>query len=190
MRSVEIGTHTIGFYSCKDIYSGVPVRLLVSSPMTGPVKLKFSELRFVANQSFLNLLWVSEYFPMQNLEPVAQEPEKTGFFFGGDSYVLKYTYDNEEGRPEYIVYFWQVRYPTRVLSKPRGYLFAHVFVREPNRLRMSGQPLHSPPSKWTMRSEERLSKSESSKAQSRDISSRCLRLLKLNFSKLNFGPPR
>merc|ERR1719270_812633 len=29
-----------------------------------------------------------------------------GLFFGGDSYVIKYSYELE-GRPAYIVYFWQ-----------------------------------------------------------------------------------
>ena len=31
-----------------------------------------------------------------------------GKFFGGDSYVIRYTYQNSEGRDAYIVYFWQV----------------------------------------------------------------------------------
>ena len=30
-----------------------------------------------------------------------------GKFFGGDSYVIRYTYQNSEGRDAYIVYFWQ-----------------------------------------------------------------------------------
>ena len=32
-----------------------------------------------------------------------------GKFFGGDSYVIRYSYKNNEGRDAYIVYFWQVR---------------------------------------------------------------------------------
>ena len=39
------------------------------------------------------------------LAPVAEEAY--GMFFGGDSYVIKYTYE-KEGREQYIVYFWQV----------------------------------------------------------------------------------
>ena len=31
-----------------------------------------------------------------------------GRFFGGDSYVIRYSYKNSEGRDAYIVYFWQV----------------------------------------------------------------------------------
>lgn len=30
-----------------------------------------------------------------------------GFFFGGDSYVMKYTYEIN-GNERYIIYFWQV----------------------------------------------------------------------------------
>ncbi len=29
-----------------------------------------------------------------------------GFFFAGDSYVIKYSYE-KEGRPGYVIYFWQ-----------------------------------------------------------------------------------
>ncbi|XP_037093391.1 gelsolin, cytoplasmic-like isoform X3 [Pollicipes pollicipes] len=39
-----------------------------------------------------------------DLAPVAEEAH--GMFFGGDSYVLKYTYE-KEGREQYIIYFWQ-----------------------------------------------------------------------------------
>ncbi|XP_043235467.1 gelsolin, cytoplasmic-like isoform X3 [Amphibalanus amphitrite] len=38
------------------------------------------------------------------LAPVAEEAH--GMFFGGDSYVIKYTYE-KEGREQYIIYFWQ-----------------------------------------------------------------------------------
>lgn len=47
-------------------------------------------------------IWRVENF---ELEPV---PEGTyGFFFGGDSYVMKYTYEID-GNERYIIYFWQV----------------------------------------------------------------------------------
>ncbi len=32
-----------------------------------------------------------------------------GKFFGGDSYVIRYSYKNNQGRDAYIVYFWQVK---------------------------------------------------------------------------------
>jgi gelsolin len=47
-------------------------------------------------------LWRIEKF---ELAPVP--PEKHGLFFGGDSYVLKYTYKEKMGREKYIIYFWQ-----------------------------------------------------------------------------------
>ncbi|KAK3866018.1 hypothetical protein Pcinc_028417, partial [Petrolisthes cinctipes] len=47
-----------------------------------------------------------EIFRVENfeLEPVAETTH--GFFFGGDSYVMKYTYD-VNGNQRYILYFWQ-----------------------------------------------------------------------------------
>lgn len=46
-------------------------------------------------------IWRIEDFELQPVE------ESTyGFFFGGDSYVMKYTYETE-GRERYILYFWQ-----------------------------------------------------------------------------------
>ena len=48
-----------------------------------------------------------EIFRIENFElaPVAEAAH--GMFFGGDSYVIKYTYV-KNGREHYIVYFWQV----------------------------------------------------------------------------------
>ena len=37
---------------------------------------------------------------------VPLDEDKFGMFFGGDSYVIKYSYE-KSGRPGYIVYFWQ-----------------------------------------------------------------------------------
>lgn len=39
------------------------------------------------------------------LQPVDEGTH--GFFFGGDSYVIKYTYE-VNGQEKYIIYFWQV----------------------------------------------------------------------------------
>ena len=47
-----------------------------------------------------------EIFRIEDFEMVPLAEEKYGFFFGGDSYVIKYSYEIE-GRPAYIVYFWQ-----------------------------------------------------------------------------------
>ena len=38
---------------------------------------------------------------------VEVEEEHFGLFFGGDSYVIKYTYNGDA--PKYIIYFWQVK---------------------------------------------------------------------------------
>ena len=48
-------------------------------------------------------LWRVEDF---KLVPVPKE--KYGQFFGGDSYVMQYSYE-KNGRPMYIIYFWQGR---------------------------------------------------------------------------------
>nr|ANR02564.1 gelsolin [Peripatoides novaezealandiae] len=47
-----------------------------------------------------------EIWRIENFEMVPVDPNTYGFFFGGDSYVLKYTYLKEK-REHYIVYFWQ-----------------------------------------------------------------------------------
>ena len=47
-----------------------------------------------------------EIFRIEDFEMVPLEEEKYGMFFGGDSYVIKYSYE-KDGRPAYIVYFWQ-----------------------------------------------------------------------------------
>ena len=47
-----------------------------------------------------------EIFRIENFEMVPLDEDKYGMFFGGDSYVIKYSYE-KEGRPAYIVYFWQ-----------------------------------------------------------------------------------
>ena len=42
-----------------------------------------------------------EIFRIENFEMVPLEEDKYGLFFGGDSYVIKYSYELE-GRPAYI----------------------------------------------------------------------------------------
>ncbi|CAG7820329.1 unnamed protein product, partial [Allacma fusca] len=48
----------------------------------------------------------TELWRIENFELAPVDPEKHGLFFGGDSYVMKYTY-TVGGRENYIVYFWQ-----------------------------------------------------------------------------------
>ena len=47
-----------------------------------------------------------EIFRIEDLKMVPLEEDKYGMFFGGDSYVIKYSYE-KGGRAGYIVYFWQ-----------------------------------------------------------------------------------
>ena len=48
-----------------------------------------------------------EIYRIENFELAPVDPKAHGMFFGGDSYVIKYTY-TRNGRQEYIIYFWQV----------------------------------------------------------------------------------
>ncbi|XP_014672310.1 PREDICTED: adseverin-like [Priapulus caudatus] len=49
-------------------------------------------------------IWVVK----EDLE-LGEYPEHAyGMFFGGDCYVMLYTYNDERGKENYIVYFWQV----------------------------------------------------------------------------------
>ncbi|XP_055624818.1 gelsolin-like isoform X2 [Toxorhynchites rutilus septentrionalis] len=45
-----------------------------------------------------------------DLDPI--EPHTYGMFFGGDSYVIKYEYNNKRGGHGYIIYFWQGKQST------------------------------------------------------------------------------
>jgi len=47
-----------------------------------------------------------EIFRVENFELAPVDPATYGMFFGGDSYVVKYTYE-KNGRENYIIYFWQ-----------------------------------------------------------------------------------
>jgi len=57
-----------------------------------------------------NGLGKTELWRVENFELAPVPPEKHGMFFGGDSYVLKYTY-SDKGRENHIIYFWQVCIP-------------------------------------------------------------------------------
>lgn len=47
-----------------------------------------------------------EIWRIENFELAPLDPNIYGFFFGGDSYVIKYTYLKNE-RQHFIIYFWQ-----------------------------------------------------------------------------------
>lgn len=45
---------------------------------------------------------------IENFQMVAVPEEAYGFFFGGDSYVILYTFEKND-KNNYIIYFWQVK---------------------------------------------------------------------------------
>lgn len=49
----------------------------------------------------------AEVWRVEDLELVAVPPENYGFFFSGDSYVIKYEYRNKRGGHGYVIYYWQ-----------------------------------------------------------------------------------
>ena len=51
-----------------------------------------------------------ELWRVENFELAPVPADTHGLFFGGDSYVMKYTY-KVGNRESYIVYFWQVCLP-------------------------------------------------------------------------------
>ena len=78
--------------------------------------------RYSCNQfaPYDNYLLVVEIFRIENFDMVPVEDEKMhGKFFGGDCYVIRYSYQNSEGRDAYIVYFWQVSFNILALKRFR-----------------------------------------------------------------------
>lgn len=49
----------------------------------------------------------AEVWRVEDMALVPVEPENYGFFFGGDSYVIKYEYKNKRGGHGFIIYYWQ-----------------------------------------------------------------------------------
>ena len=45
---------------------------------------------------------------IEGSELVAVNKKTYGQFYGGDCYIVLYTYENA-GRKQYIIYFWQVK---------------------------------------------------------------------------------
>lgn len=50
---------------------------------------------------------VVEVWRIEDFELVTQEASKFGIFFGGDSYVILYTYKKDR-KEQYVVYYWLV----------------------------------------------------------------------------------
>jgi len=57
-----------------------------------------------------------EVFRVENFELAPVKNSQPGFFFGGDSYVVKYTY-LKGNRENYIIYIWQVRFDKHIFAK-------------------------------------------------------------------------
>ncbi len=49
-----------------------------------------------------------EIWKIENMDMVPVDPKNYGFFFGGDSYVIKYEYKNKRGGSGFVIYYWQV----------------------------------------------------------------------------------
>ncbi|XP_067013400.2 gelsolin, cytoplasmic isoform X2 [Anabrus simplex] len=82
-------------------------------PDFDPSTLHADKLRFLAKNSgkafgFMpdNGTGNVEVWRVEDFELVPVDPAMHGMFFGGDSYVVKYTYE-KNGRENYIIYFWQ-----------------------------------------------------------------------------------
>jgi len=48
-----------------------------------------------------------EIWRVEDFKKVEVDPSKYGQFYGGDSYVLLYTYKDARGKENYLIYFWQ-----------------------------------------------------------------------------------
>ena len=57
-----------------------------------------------------------EIFRVQNFDLVPLDEGVYGKFFGGDSYVIKYSYEKGGGLG-HIIYFWQVLEPVTIKSE-------------------------------------------------------------------------
>lgn len=53
------------------------------------------------------LSFCAQVWRIENLELVPVEPQWHGFFYGGDCYLVLYTYEGH-GKPRHILYIWQV----------------------------------------------------------------------------------
>ena len=49
----------------------------------------------------------AEVYRVENMKLVPVNPDHYGFFFSGDSYVIKYEYKNKRGGHGFVIYYWQ-----------------------------------------------------------------------------------
>nr|CAD7200996.1 unnamed protein product [Timema douglasi] len=97
----------------------VPLTAAMPEEDFDPSSLHTSRLRLLAKNSghafgFMpdNGTGSVEIWRVENFELVPVDPENYGFFFGGDSYVVKYTYE-KNNRQNIIIYYWQGRESTQ-----------------------------------------------------------------------------
>jgi Gelsolin repeat len=55
----------------------------------------------------------AEVWRVENFELVPVEYNTRGFFFGGDSYVIKYEYTNKRGGHGFVIYYWQGKHSSQ-----------------------------------------------------------------------------
>ena len=67
-----------------------------------------------------------EIFRVQNFDLVPLDEGVNGKFFGGDSYVIKYSYEKGGGQG-HIIYFWQVLEPVTIKSENETFLLRSTF---------------------------------------------------------------
>nr|CAD7440176.1 unnamed protein product [Timema bartmani] len=124
-KNILQGTDSCEYTQC-DHYSKMRPDLLIV-PLTAampeedfdPSSLHTSRLRLLAKNSghafgFMpdNGTGSVEIWRVENFELAPVDPDNYGFFFGGDSYVVKYTYE-KNNRQNIIIYYWQGRESTQ-----------------------------------------------------------------------------
>lgn len=64
-------------------------------------------------------LWIcpSQVWRIENLELAEVDPSTYGQFYGGDCYLVLYTYQRS-GRQQYILYMWQVSWNIILVFQP------------------------------------------------------------------------
>lgn len=87
-----------------------------------------------------------EVWRIENLEMVPVDPQWYGFFYGGDCYLVLYTYQLNK-KPHYILYIWQGRHASQDELAASAFLAVQVdqdFKGEPVQVRvcMGKEPRH------------------------------------------------
>lgn len=73
----------------------------------GPIPFRWPSFQ-IGTPSLGNCVFFCvQVWRIENLELVPVEHQWYGFFYGGDCYLVLYTYE-VHGKPHYILYIWQV----------------------------------------------------------------------------------